>query len=160
MSETVALTRASNHLDTAAPLVHRETALHTFKNTLSSPRTSTAYGRAVRLAMNSMRVDYLADLDPPMLAEYRSKLVARLDVDRGDRLSPCTVSLTLAALRPFLNFCRLTGTITLSKDVIAFVLNTPRPKVEKPYEVLGEWSVDGFLTRPKHLVRRLWQLLH
>jgi site-specific recombinase XerD len=120
-------------------------ALEPFLNTVSSPRTQQAYQRAVTEAMEAMGVELLAELTPPMLAEYRAGLVARLDADRGDRLSPSTVSLKLGALRSFLHFCRVTGVTPLSKDVIAFVLKSPRAEVRKPYEVLTEAERRRFL---------------
>jgi hypothetical protein len=73
-----------------------------------------------------------------MLAQYRGGLVVRLDTDREDRLSPATVNLKLAGLRQFLNFCRVTGITRLNKDVIGFVLKSPKAEVQKPYEVLNE----------------------
>jgi site-specific recombinase XerD len=128
----MALATLGSNLVTAAPSVDWQTALETFLNTLSSPRTSRAYKRAVEEAMRAMNVDLVADLTRPMLARYRAGLVARLDTDRADRLSPSTVSLKLAGLRSFLHFCRVTGIIVLSKDVIAFVLKSPKAKVQKP----------------------------
>jgi hypothetical protein len=61
--------------------------------------------------MRAMGEQRVADLTPAMLAAHRAGLVARLDVDRKDRLSPFTVHLKLAALRSFLHFCWLTGAI-------------------------------------------------
>lgn len=46
-----------------------QTALKTFLDTLSSPRTRRAYERAVSGAMRDLAVDFVADLSPPMLAE-------------------------------------------------------------------------------------------
>jgi site-specific recombinase XerD len=120
------------------PCVDWQEALATFLNTLSSPRTAKAYQRAVVEAMETLSVDYVADLTPPDLATYRSGLVARLDADREDRLSPATVKLKLAGLRQFINFCRVTGITRLSKDVIEFLLKSPKAEVQKPYEVLSK----------------------
>jgi hypothetical protein len=72
-----------------------------------------------------------------MLADYRAGLVARLDADREDRLSPSTVNLKQGALRSFLHFCWATGTTRLGKDVIAFVRKSPRAEVRRPYEILN-----------------------
>ena len=120
------------------PLVEWEEALHTFLNTLGSPRTAKAYQRAVKEAMETLDIEYVADITAPDLAQYRGGLVARMDVDSPDRLSPATVSLKLTGLRQFLRFCLVTGIIRLSKDAITFVLKSPRATVEKPYQVLGE----------------------
>jgi hypothetical protein len=132
------LTTIGGDATTVAPSVYWQTALKTFLDTLSSPRTQRAYKRVVEEAMQAMGVDLMADLTPPMLAQYRASLVVRLDPDREDRLSPSTVSLKLAGLRSFLNFCRVTGVTLLSKDVIVFVLESPKAKVQKPYDVLSE----------------------
>jgi hypothetical protein len=96
--------------------VEWSTALATFLNTLSSPRTAKAYQSAVIEAMDAMGVDYVADVTAPMLAEYRGWLVGRLDTEHADRLSPATVNLKLAGLRQFLRFCLVTGITGLSKD--------------------------------------------
>jgi hypothetical protein len=120
------------------PLVDWQEALTIFLNTLSYPRTAKAYQRAVVEAMEALGVDYIAGITPPMLAQYRGGLVVRLDTDREDRLSPATVNLKLAGLRQFLNFCRVTGITRLNKDVIGFVLKSPKAEVQKPYEVLNE----------------------
>lgn len=124
--------------ESAIPLVDWREALATFLNTLGSPRTAKAYRRAVTEAMDALGVDHVADVTPPLLAEYRGGLVARLDADREDKLSPATVNLKLAGLRQFLNFCRVTGITRLGKDAIAFVLKGPKAEVQKPYEVLNE----------------------
>ena len=120
------------------PRVEWRQALDTFLNTLSSPRTAQAYQRAVIEAMDAIGVDHVVDVTAPMLAEYRGGLVARLDIDAPDRLSPSTVNLKLAGLRQFLRFCLVTGITRLSKDAIAFVLKSPKATVEKPYQVLNE----------------------
>jgi integrase/recombinase XerD len=120
------------------PQVHWTDALDTFVNTLSSPRTARAYQRAVMEAMDTLGVDYVADIAAPDLARYRGGLVARMDSDNGDRLGPSTVNLKLAGLRQFLRFCLVTGITSLSRDTIAFVLKSPRATVEKPYQVLNE----------------------
>ena len=100
------------------PLVDWRQALDTFLNTLSSPRTAKAYQRAVTEAMDAVGAEYVADITAPMLAEYRGWLVARLDTERDDRLSPATVNLKLAGLRQFVRFCLVTGITRLSKDAI------------------------------------------
>ena len=139
MNETAMIQTADTDLaQSTIPFVDWREALETVLNTLSSPRTAKAYQRAVREAMEALGVDYMADVTPPMLAQYRGGLVARLDADRDDRLSPATVNLKLAALRQFLNFCRVTGIARLSKDAIAFVLKFPKAEVQRPYEVLNE----------------------
>ena len=120
------------------PIIDWQEALTTFLNILSSPRTAKAYQRAVVEAMEALGVEHVAGITPPMLATYRGGLVARLDTDREDRPSPATVNLKLAGLRQFLNFCRVTGITRLSKDVIGFVLKSPKAEVQKPYEVLNE----------------------
>ncbi len=120
------------------PLVEWEEALRTFLNTLGSPRTAKAYQRAVKEAMETLDVEYVADVTAPDLAQYRGRMVARMDVDSSDRLSPATVSLKLTGLRQFLYFCLVTGITRLSKDAIAFVLKSPKATVEKPYQVLSE----------------------
>lgn len=120
-------------------------ALETFLDTLCSPRTVRAYDRAVTKAMHATGAELVADLAPPILAEYRADLVARLDADREDRLSPSTVSLKLSALRSFLHFCRATGVTTLSKDVITFEVKSPKAEVQKPYEMLSDAERQRFL---------------
>ncbi len=145
MNKLAKLTTSSGNLAAVAPSVSWRTALTTFLDTLGSPRTVRAYERAVIQGIQAMGADVVADLTPPMLAEYRAGLVARLDADREDRLSPSTVSLKLGALRSFLHFCRLTGVTPLSKDVIAFVLKSPRAEVCKPNEVLSEGERRRFL---------------
>jgi site-specific recombinase XerD len=143
MSENVAL--ATTDSGTVVSLVNWETALEAFLSTLSSSRTQHAYQRAVTEAMQAMGEQRVANLTPPMLAVYRAGLVSRLDVDHKDRLSPSTVHLKLAALRSFLYFCRLTGVTLLGKDLIAFVLKSPKAEVHKPYAVLSEAERRRFL---------------
>jgi integrase len=111
--------------------------LETFLDTLSSPRTRVAHGRVVAEAMQVLGVGTPAELEPRELARYRAGLAARLDTDRTDRLSPATVSLKLAAIRRFLDFCRVAGVVRQSRDVIAFVLKSPSATVERPYQVLN-----------------------
>ena len=145
MSGNVALATTDGSSGAVGSFVNWQTALEAFLNTLSSPRTQDAYQRAVTEAMRAMGEQRVADLTPPMLAAYRAGLVARLDVDRKDRLSPSTVHLKLAALRSFLHFCRLTGVTLLGKDLIAFVLKSPKAEVHKPYAVLSEAERRRFL---------------
>ena len=144
-TRNMALATSDRSSGAVAPLVNCQTVLDTFLDTLSSPRTQKAYKQAVTEAMRAMGAQWIADLTPPMLAAYRAGLVARLDVDREDRLSPSTVNLKLGALRSFLHFCRLTGVTPLSKDLIAFVLKSPRAEVRRPYEVLSEAERRRFL---------------
>ena len=132
MSNLTTLTTGNGNLAAAVPSVSWQTALDTFLNTLSSPRTEKAYERAVTGAMGAMGVDLVAGFTPPMLAEYPAGLVARLDGDREDRLSASTVNLKLGVLRSFLHFCRVTGVSALSKDVIAFVPSRRRPRSISP----------------------------
>jgi integrase/recombinase XerD len=120
------------------PHVEWSEALETFINTLSSPRTAQAYRRAAIEAMDAIGAVYVTDVTAPDLARYRGGLVARMDSDNDDRLSPSTVNLKLAGLRQFLRFCLVTGLTRLSKDAIAFVLKSPKATVEKPYQVLNE----------------------
>jgi integrase/recombinase XerD len=121
----------------AVSLVEWQEALQTFLNTLGSPRTAKAYQRAVRDAMEALDVEYVADITARDLALYRGGLVARLDVDCSDKLSPATVSLKLVGLRQFLRFCLVTGITRLSKDAIAFVLKSPKATAVNPYQVLN-----------------------
>jgi integrase/recombinase XerD len=97
--------------------------------------------------MTALGATHPADLTPPMLADYRAGLVARLDATRPQRtlramregerrLSPASVALKLAALRGFLKFCRLTGLTPITAEVIAYTLESPSAKVVKPYDVL------------------------
>jgi integrase/recombinase XerD len=145
MTRNMALATTDGSSGTVSSLVNWQTALETFLNTLSSPRTQKAYERAVTEAMRAMGMQCVADLTPPMLAAYRAGLVARLDIDREDRLSPSTVSLKLGAVRSFLHFCRLTSVTPLGKDLTAFVLKSPRAEVRRPYEVLSEAERRRFL---------------
>jgi len=78
MSRNLAHAMSSSELATASDPVCWRRALKTFLDTLSSPRTVRAYERAVTEAMEAMEADLVADLTPPMLAEYRAGLVARL----------------------------------------------------------------------------------
>jgi len=110
-----------------------------------------AYKRAVTEAMQAMGMQCVADLTLPMLAAYRAGLVARLDIDREDRLSPSTINLKLGALRSFLHFCRLAGVTLLRKDLIAFVLKSPRAEVRRPYEVLSEAERPRLLEAARHV---------
>jgi integrase/recombinase XerD len=87
--------------------------------------------------MAALGVSFVQDLTAPALAHYRAGLVARLDVEGAGRLAPASVSLKLAALRSFLHFCRLTGLLTLPKDVLAFTLKSPRGETVRPYQVLS-----------------------
>jgi hypothetical protein len=89
MSENVALATTDGSSGAVGSFVNWQTALEAFLNTLSSPRTQDAYQRAVTEAMRAMGEQRVADLTPPMLAAYRAGLVARLDVDRKDRLRVC-----------------------------------------------------------------------
>jgi site-specific recombinase XerD len=116
------------------PLVEWQLALQTFLNTLGSPRTAKACRRVVREAMETLDVEYVADVTASDLAQYRGSL----DMDNPDRLSPATINLKLVGLRQFLHFCLVTGITRLSKDAIAFVLKSPKATVEKPYQVLNE----------------------
>jgi hypothetical protein len=109
MTKNMALATTDGNSGAVAPQANWQTALDTFLNTLSSPRTQKAYKRAVTEAMRAMGVHGLADLTPSMLAAYRAGLVARLDVDREDRLSSSAINLKLGAVRSFLHFCRLAG---------------------------------------------------
>ncbi len=145
MSRNMALATTGGSSGAVTSFVHWQAALDAFLNTLSSPRTQKAYQRAVIEAMRAMGERRVADLTPPMLAAYRASLVARLDVDCEDRLSPSTVHLKLAALRSFLYFCRLTGVTLLGKDLIAFVLKSPKAEVHRPYDVLSEAERRRFL---------------
>jgi integrase len=77
--------------------------------------------------------------------------VARLDIDREDKLSPSTVNLKLGTLRSFLHFCRLTGLIPLAKDLIAFVLKSPKAEVRRPFEVLSEAERQRLLEAARHV---------
>ena len=72
----------------AVPALPWQFVLETFLDTLSSPRTRVAYGRAVAEAMQVLGVGTPAELQPPELARYRAGLVARLDTDWSDRLGP------------------------------------------------------------------------
>jgi hypothetical protein len=56
--------------------------------------------------MEAIGVDLVAKLTPPILAQSRAGLVARLDAECEDQLSPYTVNLQTGAVRPFLNSCR------------------------------------------------------
>src|SRR5574341_555556 len=94
-------------------------ALDSFLDLQNSPRTRVTYARAVREAMAAMGATYPADLTPPLLAEYRAGLVARLDAKGERRLAPGGVNPKLTALRSFLKFCRLTGLTPISAEVIA-----------------------------------------
>jgi site-specific recombinase XerD len=83
------------------PLVEWQLALQTFLNTLGSPRTAKACRRVVREAMETLDVEYVADVTASDLAQYRGSL----DMDNPDRLSPATINLKLVGLRQFLHFC-------------------------------------------------------
>jgi hypothetical protein len=107
MTNVTALVASLRNLTAPPPSVSWQAALKTFLDTLSSPRTRRAYERAVTEAIEAMGIEVLADLTPPILAEHRAGLVARLDAEREDRLSPSTVNLKLGALRSFLHFCRV-----------------------------------------------------
>ncbi len=111
--------------------------LAVFLDTLGAQRTQIAYRRAINEAMGAIGIDSVQELTVPVLASYRASLVARLDQRGSERLSPASVSLKLAALRSFLNFCRLTGHLALAKDVVAFTLKLPHVEVQKPYQVLS-----------------------
>ena len=137
-SNAIVPTKIRDLAQNTIPLIEWEDALQTFLNTLGSPMTAKAYQRAVKEAMEALDVEYVADVTAPDLAQYRGGLVARMDVDSPDRLSPATVNLKLAGLRQFLRFCPVTGITRLSKDAIAFVLKSPKATVEKPYQVLSE----------------------
>ncbi len=115
-----------------------QSVLETFLDTLGAKRTRIAYRRAVNGAMGAIGVTSVHELTVPALASYRASLVARLDQRGPTRLSPASVSLKLAALRSFLNFCHLTSHLALAKDVVAFTLKLPHIEVQKPYQVLSE----------------------
>ena len=151
MTKAMALTAVSNEAPVTAMSLDWQTALETFLDTLSSPRTQKAYGRAVTEAMEAMGVHLLAELTPSILAQYRAGLVARLDIDREDKLSPSTVNLKLGALRSFLHSCRLTGVTPLAKDLIAFVLKSPKAEVRRPFEVLSEAERQRLLEAARHV---------
>ncbi len=68
MTRNMALATTDGSSGTVASLVNSQTALDTFLNTLSSPRTQKAYERAVTEAMRATDVQWVADLTPPMLA--------------------------------------------------------------------------------------------
>ena len=56
-------------------LAEWQKALQTFLNTLGSPRTVKAYQRAVREAMKTLGVEYVADVTASDLAQYCHGLV-------------------------------------------------------------------------------------
>ena len=143
MTELTLTTRAGELAE--RPAVSWQDALAVYLDTLSSPRTRRAYERAVTEAMRAMGAALVCDLDPRTLAAYRAGLVERMDAGREDRLSPASVKLALAALRSFLNFCRVAGAVTLGKDLIAYALKSPRAEVLKPYEVLNADERQAFL---------------
>ncbi len=100
-SNAIVPTKIRDLTQNTIPLIEWEDALQTFLNTLGSPRTAKAYQRAVKEAMEALNIEYVADVTAPDLAQYRGGMVARMDVDSPDRLSPATVSLKLAGLRQF-----------------------------------------------------------
>jgi site-specific recombinase XerD len=156
--DSKAITPASNTnlAPGAVPLVSWREALDTFLNTLSSPRTAKAYRRAVIDAMEALEVDYVIDVTPPMLAQYRGGLVSRLDTDVSDRPSPSTVNLKLVGLRQFLRFCMVTGIARLREDAIAFVLKPVRATVEKPYQLFSTRQSERMTPeRARQLVKAL-----
>jgi site-specific recombinase XerD len=108
--------------------------LESFLNLQNSPQTRRAYGAACTEALTAFAVEYPDELTPPMLTEWRAGLVARLN---RNELSPASVALKLAALRAFLKFCRMTGLLNISAEVIGYTLESPSAKVLKPYEVLN-----------------------
>lgn len=63
MTETI-VPSMSTDIQSTTPLVDWREALSTFLNTLSSPQTAKAYHRAVREAMQTLGVDYVADITP------------------------------------------------------------------------------------------------
>ncbi len=113
-----------------------EEALTPFLDLQNSLQTRRAYGAAVADAMVAMGIEHPAEITAPMLAAHRAALVARLDAKGERRLAPSSVSLKLAALRSYLKFCRLTGILQLTAEVIAYTLESPSAKVLKPYEIL------------------------
>ncbi len=136
MNDELAHENTTNQPTTVA--VSWQDTLQTFLDTLGGQRTRIAYRRAVNEAMGAIGATSIQELTVPVLASYRARLVARLDQRGLKRLSPASVSLKLAALRSFLNFCRLTGHLDLAKDVVAFTLKLPHIEVQKPYQVLSE----------------------
>jgi integrase/recombinase XerD len=120
--------------------------LESFLNLQNSPQTRRAYSNAISEAFSAMGVEWLNEATPPMLTEYRARLVARLDSNDADHLSPATVSLRLAALRGFLKFARITGLAPLSQEVITFTLESPSAKVVKPYDVLSASEAAKVIT--------------
>ena len=57
------------------PLVEWQEPLQTFLNTLGSPRTAKAYRRTVRETMETLGVEYVADVTASDLAQYSGGLV-------------------------------------------------------------------------------------
>ncbi len=125
---------ARRHGGDPAPTVDNERVLDTWLNTLDSPHTRRAYGRAVREALGALGGLAGCD-DPQALAGWRRQLMGRLD--EGE-LAPASVCLRLAALRSFLRFCRVAGVVRLSDEAIRLTLKSPRALVLKPYNTLSE----------------------
>ena len=128
-------------------------ALTPFLDLQNSPQTRRAYRVAVAEAMAALAVEHPAEITAPMLAAHRAALVARLDAKGERRLAPSSVSLKLAALRGYLKFCRLTGILQLTAEVIAYTLESPSAKVLKPYEILTPAEqrrvLDSLAGRPR-----------
>jgi site-specific recombinase XerD len=108
-----------------------------FLATLDSAHTKTEYRRYVLSALAVLGEP--ADITPPALAAYRERVTSRRE------LSPATVNLHLNGVRSFLRFCRITGVLQLSSDVVNFTLRGLHAHVRRPYQVLNHVEADRLL---------------
>jgi site-specific recombinase XerD len=132
----------ARHSGTLARRLATETpwreVLDAFLDGRDSAMTRRAYARACADALTALEVDTLAELNGADLAAYRAAVVA-------SDLAPASQAQALAALRSFLRWSRTMGASTLSADVVAEALRTPRTDVRRPYASLSERELTALL---------------
>lgn len=126
------------------------TVLSAYLDTLDSPATRRAYGRAITDCLVFTSVSTLVDLDGAALARYRATLTTAPKQGRGrtpagSPLAPASVALALAAVRSFLTWARAMGAHRLPDEVITLALRTPKGTTLRPYSVLAEPEIAAVL---------------
>ena len=74
-TNTMVPAMSRNLAQNTIPLVEWQNALQTFLNTLGSSRTANVYRRAVREAMETLGIEYVADVMAFGLGQYCRGLV-------------------------------------------------------------------------------------
>ena len=102
---------------------------------LDSPATRRSYRMSIREAESGLgSLASCADLE--RLTAWRRYLVTRME---AGELAPASVSVRLAALRSFLRYARVSGTLAgLPAESVSMALRSPRSHVLKPYQIASD----------------------